>query len=33
MTRGGAILVIDVPDASSTPALAESFYVTLNATV
>jgi hypothetical protein len=29
----GAILVVDVPDASSIPALAEPFYVTLNANV
>jgi hypothetical protein len=27
----GAILVVDVPDASSIPALAEPFFVTLNA--
>ena len=29
----GAILVVDVPEASSIPALAEPFYVTLNAVV
>jgi hypothetical protein len=31
--RRGAVLIVDLPEASKIPALAEPFFLTLNATV